>query len=249
MKSSVGIAVSNPLRPFRVRPRRYGPVHRAPVSFDPAGGVRVVVSPESWMCPPGWVGVVVLGRSAIVSAPSDSAAAVVGEAFSGLLVEVLANAEAVRSVLPVAEVLGPATLGYLAEGDFRPVPTGPLVVEQVAAGNPELRGLEKSAGADDADESGLAEITSPAFVVRIGGKVVAASGYRVWPCRTAHLSVLTAPGCRGRGLGRAATSSAVTHALAAGLLPQWRARPIQSRRVAVALGFREYGAQLSLKLA
>lgn len=221
---------------------------RVPVSFDPAGGVRVVASPESWMCPPGWVGVVVVGSSAIVSAPSDSVAAAVGEAFSGMPVEALADAEAVGSVLPVAEVLGPAALGYLAEGDFRPAPTGPLVVEQVAAGDPELRGLEKSAGDDDADEAGLAEITSPAFAIRLGGEVVAASGYRAWPRRTAHLSVLTAPGFRGQGLGRVAASSAVIHALAAGLLPQWRARPIQSRRVAAALGFRQYGAQLSFRL-
>jgi hypothetical protein len=33
-----------------------------------------------------------------------------------------------------------------------------------------------------------------------------------------------------------------------GLLPQWRARPEPSRRVARALGFRELGAQLSIRL-
>jgi hypothetical protein len=40
----------------------------------------------------------------------------------------------------------------------------------------------------------------------------------------------------------------VTHALDAGLLPQWRARPEASRRVARALGFRELGSQLSIRL-
>jgi hypothetical protein len=34
-----------------------------------------------------------------------------------------------------------------------------------------------------------------------------------------------------------------------GLRPQWRARPVESRRVAAALGFRELGAQLSFKPA
>ncbi|MFD3663840.1 hypothetical protein ACFWVF_25200 [Streptomyces sp. NPDC058659] len=44
-------------------------------------------------------------------------------------------------------------------------------------------------------------------------------------------------------------SAAVAHAIAAGLLPQWRARPHSSRRVAAALGFEELGAQLSVELA
>lgn len=48
-----------------------------PVSFVPKGGGNVVVSPESGMCPVGWVGVVVLGGSAIVTVPSESAAVIV----------------------------------------------------------------------------------------------------------------------------------------------------------------------------
>jgi RimJ/RimL family protein N-acetyltransferase len=60
--------------------------------------------------------------------------------------------------------------------------------------------------------------------------------------------VLTAPAYRGRGLARIAASAAVADAFAAGLLPQWRARPAESRRVALALGFTELGAQLSFRL-
>ncbi|MFF1837374.1 GNAT family N-acetyltransferase [Streptomyces sp. NPDC058231] len=44
---------------------------------------------------------------------------------------------------------------------------------------------------------------------------------------------------RGRGLARITGSATVARALAAGLLPQWRARVPSSRRVALALGFRE----------
>lgn len=47
---------------------------------------------------------------------------------------------------------------------------------------------------------------------------------------------------------RVTGSAATAHALAAGLLPQWRARVPASRRVAVALGFEEVGAQLSIEL-
>jgi len=61
--------------------------------------------------------------------------------------------------------------------------------------------------------------------------------------------VLTAAASRGRGLGRAAASAAVAHAIADDRLPQWRARPMDSRRVARALGFRELGLQVSIRLA
>lgn len=78
--------------------------------------------------------------------------------------------------------------------------------------------------------------------------VLAAAGYRHWPAATAHFSVLTAPAARGRGLARVAASAAVTHALVAGRLPQWRARVPASRRVAQSLGFEELGVQISAKL-
>jgi RimJ/RimL family protein N-acetyltransferase len=221
----------------------------APVSFEPAGGVRVVASPESRLCPRGWVGVVVLGDAAIVTAPDEHVAEAVGAAFADLSVEATVNPDAVAAVLPVAEVLGPAGLSYLSPAEFRPALAGGLLVEQLPVEHSDLRELEHSAGPEDADEAALAEITSPAFVVRVDGTAVAAAGYRAWPRRTAHISILSSPAWRGRGLGRAAASSAVAHALAEGMLPQWRARPPASRRVAAALGFRELGAQLSWRPA
>ncbi|MGW1158619.1 GNAT family N-acetyltransferase [Streptomyces sp. NPDC002519] len=115
-------------------------------------------------------------------------------------------------------------------------------------GEDELAALLARAGEEDAGESGLEDITSPAFVLRESDDVVAAAGYHAWPRSVAHLSVLVAPGHRGRGLTRAAASAAVAHALGAGLLPQWRARPHPSKRVALALGFQELGTQLSVRL-
>ncbi|MFF3258987.1 GNAT family N-acetyltransferase [Streptomyces sp. NPDC002932] len=224
-----------------------------PVSFAPAGGVSVVVSPESGLCPAGWVGVVALGGSVLVTAPDRSAAALVRDAPAGLWAEAVVDEALVREVLPVAGTLGPAALSYVSPEGFRPVRAGvlrpgALPVEQLPAGQAELRRLEAAAGDADAGEAGLSGITSPVFVVREHGEVVAAAGYEVWPARTAHLSVLTAPAARGRGLARVTGSAAVAHALAAGLLPQWRARPPASRRVAAALGFTELGSQLSIEL-
>lgn len=219
-----------------------------PVSFAPTGGVSVVVSAESGLCPAGWVGVVALGGSVLVTVPDRSAAALVRDAPAGLWTEAVVDEALVREALPVAGTLGPAALSYVSPEGFRPVRAGALAVEQLPAGQPELRRLEAAAGDADAGEVGLSGITSPVFVVRERGEVVAAAGYEAWPARTAHLSVLTAPAARGRGLARVTGSAAVAHALAAGLLPQWRARPPASRRVAAALGFTELGSQLSIEL-
>ncbi len=87
-----------------------------------------------------------------------------------------------------------------------------------------------------------------AFVVRERGRALAAAGYLTWLGTTAHLCVLTAPAHRGRGLARVVAAAAARDALAAGLLPQWRAKPEPSRRVARALGFRELGSQLSIRM-
>ncbi|MFJ5831583.1 GNAT family N-acetyltransferase [Streptomyces sp. NPDC093089] len=212
-----------------------------PASFPPAGGIRVVVSPRSGLCPAGWTGVVVLDGSALVTVPGEDTATSVRDVLRGLPADV----DAIRDALPATGVLGPAALAYLSPDRFRPA-AAPPTVERLPGDHPALRALEGAAGDDDAGEASLAEITSPAFAVRERGEVVAAAGYRTWPHRTAHLGVLTAPAARGRGLARRTASAAVAHALADGLLPQWRARPEASRRVAAALGFEELGAQLSV---
>ncbi|MFI6263467.1 GNAT family N-acetyltransferase [Micromonospora sp. NPDC051006] len=143
-------------------------------------------------------------------------------------------------------MLGPASLAYLHVGDFRPA--GLDTVDVVPGEPTDLARLLASVTADDADECGLADITSRAFVVRWGNQVVAAAGYRRWPGLVAHLCVLTAPNHRGRGLARAVASVAAADGVANHLLPQWRARPEPSRRVARALGFRQLGAQMSIRI-
>ncbi|MFF2214344.1 GNAT family N-acetyltransferase [Streptomyces antibioticus] len=221
---------------------------RVPVSFPPTGGAEVVVSPESGLCPAGWVGVVALGGSVIVTVPTERTAAIVHEGLARLPVAAVADPTAVRDVLPGARRLGPAALAYVSRAGFLPVEPGALSTGQVPCGHPELLRLEESAGDEDAGEAALGDITSPAFVIREHGQVVAAAGYRTWPGRAAHVCVLTAPAARGRGLARVTGSAAVAHALAAGLLPQWRATRAASRRVAASLGFTELGYQLSVEI-
>ncbi|MEV0717931.1 GNAT family N-acetyltransferase [Asanoa sp. NPDC050611] len=212
----------------------------SPVVFG-GTGIDVAVSPSSALCPPGWVGVVSLGSATIATVPSSWAL----HTLAAVPASSWLDPHAIRAALPVASTLGPATLAYLDAPAFRPV-EGAV---GIAADDPEVKALLARVPAEDAEESALSEITSPAFVALEGPRVVAAAGYRLWPGGTAHLSVLTDPTHRSRGLARATASAAIAAALAEGLLPQWRARHAPSRRVAAALGFRAVGWQLSLRLA
>ncbi|MEU0564421.1 GNAT family N-acetyltransferase [Nonomuraea sp. NPDC005983] len=209
--------------------------------------MKVVASPESWLCPAQWTGVVVLDGAVLATVPS----AELVEPLQAALLEHLGESDIdlarLRTTLPVLDVLGPAALAYLDAEDFAAAHAG-AEVESLPAAHPDVCALVTSVGDQDADESGLEEIASAAFVIRKDQDVIAAAGYRPWLDTAAHLSVLTAPEYRGRGLARVVASAAVAEALANELLPQWRARPDSSRRVARALGFREVGSQVSLQL-
>ncbi len=54
--------------------RLWAALARVPVTFPGPGDVAVVVSPESWMCPPGWAGVVTLDGAALVTVPDTDLA-------------------------------------------------------------------------------------------------------------------------------------------------------------------------------
>lgn len=154
--------------------------------------------------------------------------------------------DVLRAALPIIDVLGPAALAYLDEADFRPASI-PDVTRRPAE-DPVVKDLLERAGPEEAGESGLGELEVPLFTLTEKSEVIAAAGYRALPEGVAHLCVLTDSAHRGRGLAGTVASAAAAHALAQSLLPQWRARPAPSRRVATALVFRELGTQLSLDL-
>ena len=109
--------------------------------------------------------------------------------------------------------------------------------------------LLASVSAADAAETDLARITPAVHVVLDGDRAVAAARYLTWPSGVAHLSVLTDPAHRGRGLAKLVGSLATADALACGLLPQWRARVPASIRAAASLGFVSCGSQLCIRLS
>lgn len=218
----------------------------APARFGPV--LHVAVSPDSRLCPPGWVGIVVIADEVLATAPTPGIAHTVQQALGTLPAASLTDPAVLSTRLQVLDTLGPACLAYLDPAEFRPH-DGEVAVEQLRPHDDDLRQLVASSGTDEAEESGITQITSPAFAVRERGAIISAAGYREWPGQVAHLSVLTVATARGRGLARVVASAGVTHALAHGALPQWRARPQTSRRVARALGFRELGSQVSIRVA
>jgi hypothetical protein len=215
------------------------------VAFAPV--VRVAESSRSALCPPGWAGLVVIDGAAIVTAPDRDVTQVMQEALGTVPVATVTDVEVLASKLEIADMLGPATLAYLDCEDFRPQ-YALAVIELPDVRHPELRRFLCRADAEDLGESGIEQITSPAFVIREHAEITAVAGYRDWPGQVAHLSVLTARHTRGRGLACATASAAVSLALGENKLPQWRARPEASRRIARRLGFRELGSQVSIRL-
>jgi hypothetical protein len=206
-------------------------------------GNQVVVDPESWLAPRGWIGILAIGTTITVSVPRPDLEAAVHLALEGFTADWATTPEFVTPRMPPTRAsLGPAVLYYPPSGfaaSSRKLDEG---------SSAELAVLPAAASADDLDESGIAHVESPIFVSRVSdGRVAAASGYRRWPNAVAHLSVLTHPAHRRQGHGRRASSMAVRHAIDAGLLPQWRARPIASQELARTLGLVAVGAQLSLQ--
>lgn len=88
----------------------------APGAFD--DGVRVVVSPDSLMCPPGCVGAVVLGGGALVTAPDESTALSLRPLVATHGSHQLTEPTTFAATHAVSAVLGPAHLGLCWTGGF-----------------------------------------------------------------------------------------------------------------------------------
>lgn len=130
----------------------------------------------------------------------------------------------------------------------------PAVVSSEAA---LVRALEQRCPPDDVAEAGLARMENA--VVLLGEDTteddasptpLAGAGYDLWEGILAHMAVLTPPDERGRGYAQRITAVAVEEAMAAGLVPQWRARSdnTASQRTARRAGFAYAGTQTSVAL-
>lgn len=89
------------------------------------------------------------------------------------------------------------------------------------------------------------------WAVRDGRDPLAVAGYQRWHTTIAHIGVVAATGHRGHGYAAAAATGAVSAAIDAGLIAQWRSRVgnTASLRLADRLGFTRIGTQSAVALA
>ena len=152
--------------------------------------------------------------------------------------------------MSVAEIIGPAYIGYAGRDSLRAPPASsarPLNEGDAAA----VATLRRQCTGEEWEHGGsdLAKVhTFGSFDV--DGGLAALAGYEVWLDTIAHISIVSVPTRRGRGHGAAAVALAAEHALRAGLLPQYRTLKANgpSVRLAEKLGFQEYGFSTYVKL-
>jgi GNAT acetyltransferase len=216
------------------------------IGLPALAGVQVLVDRDSPLGRRGWIAILALDGSVTACVPRPDLVRPVAAGLADLTPREATSPDIVRARLPVSRaVLGPAALFYPPAGFKAHWRSG---VEEACRGD--VEDLITSASPDELDESGVHEITGPLFISRAStGDVAAACGYRCWPNHVAHLSVLTHSTHRREGHARRAAETAISHAIAEHLLPQWRARPEGSRALARRLGLVELGAQLSLEPA
>ncbi|MUK02599.1 GNAT family N-acetyltransferase [Vibrio cholerae] len=116
-----------------------------------------------------------------------------------------------------------------------------------------VRDLERRCPPDDVAEA-ASHVEHPFVLVEDGDSQepvpLAGAGYDVWEGILAHVAVITPPDERRKGYAQRVAAVAVEEAMAAGLVPQWRARTdnTASQRTARRAGFVFAGTQTSVIL-
>lgn len=144
----------------------------------------------------------------------------------------------------VAEVLGPAHLLCT-----QTAPSTSETTEALVGAEAELAELLARSSPHEVAESGIRHL-DVAFGRSIEGRLVAVSGWESWPGDLAKMGVLVDHEARGHGHGTVVGAVATAEAIAAGLLPLWRAGTVNlaSLTVAERLGYERVGHQVSVVL-
>jgi GNAT superfamily N-acetyltransferase len=149
----------------------------------------------------------------------------------------------------VDQVIGPAWLGYADASDFRPAPTmgARLLTDQDL---PELRRLATACGPTAWEHSGIDPARPPVFGCFADDVLAAAGMLAPWGDRLLQVGIVTHPGYRGRGYGKAVVSAMTAHGLAAGGVVQFRTLQANLPSVGIArvLGFQRFAQTLAIRL-
>ena len=146
----------------------------------------------------------------------------------------------------IERLVGPAYLGYRDTPLMLEDPGTRLLVPGDAGA---LEGLRREVTVQDWEYGGLA-LEQPIAGSFGGRALISAAGYNVWGDRLAHIGVLTRPHARGSGHGRKCVSAIADHAIAHGLIPQYRTLYDNKGAMAIAhaLAFEEYGATIYIRV-
>ena len=198
--------------------------------------------------------ILVAGGAPLISLPGDVTAAVAAEALTWSASDV-ADAAKLRQRLapicprPVGKIVGPAFIGY---GDAECLDLDDARRARPCSSPEAIAKLRAACDAEAWDHGGSKPNHESTFgVFDDANELVALSGYEIWNDALAHIAIVTHPRHQGRGAGRAAVALAAKHALAAGLVPQYRTLRDNEASMSIAkrLGFVEYGFSVYVRLA
>jgi hypothetical protein len=120
----------------------------------------------------------------------------------------------------VDTVTGPAWLGVADRGDFQPDPHPAVRLLDAGLHMPALRRLAEACGELAWRQSKVVFDRHPLFGYFEGGEIMAASAYAILGGVLGYIGVVSHPGHRGRGHGRAVVTASMEHALGKGLICQ-----------------------------
>jgi len=151
---------------------------------------------------------------------------------------------------PAAQrVVGPAWQGHLDADGFAPVDprgTRPLA----AADREDLDVLAAACDTREWEASAVNLDQAPVFGCVAGDRLVAAGTLTPWRDRFWHVGIITHPGYRGRGYGRAVVSAMTRYGLDHGWLLHYQTLLANVPSVAVArsLGYQQHAQTLAIRL-
>lgn len=197
--------------------------------------------------PEGWVAIVRIGWQVVVAGPDWDLTRIDHNTRQSHPTQLVDPEHLAEFVCP-RHTLGPARLYYGAPSDPAPVtPTfGPLPVD-----DERVQAVLADATDEERAECGVEETTSGVYLALASdGSATAVAAWTLWPHDVAHISVLCANAHRRTGAAFVAAHRALTEAVAAGLLPQWRVREgnVASTALAERLGLSHVGDQYSIRL-
>ncbi|WP_146792628.1 GNAT family N-acetyltransferase [Agrococcus baldri] len=205
----------------------------APSALEGSGVTRVVRDALDAVI------VVELAGATVVAAPPSAKAA-----LAGLSADARHDVDAIAAALPGSRAIGSANLLFTGVRPAHPAhevaEASSLDVATVGAALPE----------EEWAEAGVQQMEHR-WAVHDGAGPVAVAGFQRWHGSVAHLGVAVAPDRRGQGYADSAAARAVTAAIDAGLIAQWRCRVGNdaSLRLADRLGFTRLGRQSTVRLS